>query len=199
MKHKMKSQIEAIVIGASAGGIQAISTILSGLPASFQLPIIIVLHIPSSHPSTLSKLFKNIVKIDVKEAEEKENIKRGTIYFASPGYHLLIEKDHTFSFSNEAPVYFSRPSIDVTFESAAWTYGEKLVALLLTGANQDGANGLRIIKESGGTTIVQDPAGAEQPEMPRSGLPYVLPENIMSLNQISEYLLKAGQESGKML
>ncbi len=199
MKTSGSCRSEAIVIGASAGGIRALGTILSDLPANFSLPIIIVLHIPSSHPSTLSNVFRSMVKLEVKEAEEKEIIKGGTIYFAPPGYHLLIEKDHSFSLSNEEPVCFSRPSIDVTFESAAWIYEKKLIGLLLTGANEDGSYGMKKIKESGGTTIVQDPTGAEHQEMPRSALPYVLPENIMNLNQIATYLVKRDQQIGKRI
>lgn len=197
MKASEDQKIQAIVIGASAGGIHALSTILSDLPASFSLPIIVVLHIPSSHPSTLPQVFKGLVKLEVKEAEEKEKIKAGTIYFAPPGYHLLIEKDHTFSFSNEEPVCFSRPSIDVTFESAAWTYERHLLGLLLTGANTDGSNGMKKILKYGGTTMIQNPTDADYPEMPRSAQPYVLPENILGLQQIAAYLVKTDQQIRK--
>lgn len=180
---------KAIVIGASAGGIQALRKILSLLPDNYSHAIIIVLHISAAHRSTLPEVFKGIVNLPVKEAQEKEDILSGTIYFAPPGYHLLIESDHTFSLSNEEPVYFSRPSIDVTFESAAYVYGKGLTAILLTGASQDGAMGLKKVKELGGSTIIQDPKSAEHSEMPRSGIPYVDPENIMTLDQISKHLV----------
>lgn len=186
----MKQHTDAIVMGASAGGIQALIQVLQFLPLGYFIPIIIVLHIPSAHRSTLTDVFKNVVKLPVKEAEEKEPIKHGTIYFAPPGYHLLIEDDHTFSLSNEEPVNFSRPSIDVTFQSAADAYGRNLLGILLTGANSDGAEGLKKIRDRGGNTIIQDPNSAEQAEMPTAGLPYVKPENIMSLDQIGHYLTK---------
>lgn len=185
--------MKAVVIGASAGGIHALRKILSLLPDTYSFPIIIVLHVSASHRSTLPEVFKGIVKLPVKEAQEKEDIIGGTIYFAPPGYHLLIESDHTFSLSNEEPVYFSRPSIDVTFESAAYVYGKNLSGILLTGASQDGAMGLKKIKEFGGNTVIQDPKSAEHSEMPRSGIPYVKAENIMTLDQISQYLVMKDQ------
>ncbi len=189
MNRNKEIELRAVVLGASAGGIQALIKILSLLPENYSLPIIIVLHISDAHPSTLPAVFKGIVRLPVKEAQEKDEILRGTIYFAPPGYHLLIESDYTFSLSNEEPVFFSRPSIDVTFESAAYVYGKNLTGILLTGANQDGAMGLKTIKGLGGRTIIQDPKSAEHSEMPASGIPYVKPENIMTLDQISQYLV----------
>jgi two-component system chemotaxis response regulator CheB len=189
MNREKEIKSGAVVIGASAGGIQALIKILSLLPDTYSLPIIIVLHISDAHQSTLPAVFKGIVKLPVKEAQEKEEILGGTIYFAPPGYHLLIESDHTFSLSNEEPVFFSRPSINVTFESAAYVYGKNLTGILLTGASQDGAMGLKKIKELGGSTIIQDPKSAEHSEMPSSGIPYVKPENIMTLDLISKYLV----------
>jgi two-component system chemotaxis response regulator CheB len=185
-----KENWQAVVIGASSGGIKALGKILPALPASYSIPIIIVIHLPDDKPSLLTGVFRNKVKLKVKEADEKEEIVGGTIYFAPPGYHLLVEKNKTFSLSNEKAVLFSRPSIDVLFESAADTYGQGLVGILLTGANEDGALGLKKIKEAGGLTLIQNPASAEEKRMPNSGLPYVLFENILSLKKITNFLTK---------
>lgn len=179
---------KAIVIGASTGGIKAVLQILSQLHEAYSFPIIIIIHISTRQPSQLSLVFQKKTKMTVKDAEEKEVIKNKTIYFAPAGYHLLIESDKSFSFSNEGPVNFSIPSIDVLFISAADTYRENLVGILLTGNSFDGAKGLEKIKITGGVTIVQNPDEAEYSLMPQSGLPYVLTENIMNLNQIVHYL-----------
>ncbi|HXH75903.1 MAG TPA: chemotaxis protein CheB [Bacteriovoracaceae bacterium] len=179
---------EAIVIGTSAGGIKALEKILSGLPATFSLPIIVVLHISAEYPSQLAELFRNKISLGTKEAEEKDLIKKGMVYFAPPGYHLLIEKDKSFSLTTEAPVHFSRPSIDVMFDSAADAFGEGLVGIILTGASRDGALGLRKIKEAGGLTVVQQPDTAEEPLMPKSALPYVNQEYVLDLKSIASLL-----------
>ena len=142
-----KQKIEAIVIGASAGGIDALEIILTSLPESFSLPIIVVLHLPPDDPSILPQVFSHKIKMKVLEANEKELLNAGTVYFAPPAHHLLIEKNKTFSLTVESPVFFSRPSIDILFKSAADVYGKALVGILLTGANQDGALGLKKIKE----------------------------------------------------
>jgi two-component system chemotaxis response regulator CheB len=188
-KNSRLSQVEAIVIGASAGGIVALLEIFPHLPADFHIPIIFVLHLPASVPSLLADVFEKKIKLKIKEADEKEPIFPGTIYYAPAGYHLLIEADKTFSLSTEDPVCFSRPSIDVLFESAASSYKNKLVGILLTGANTDGSLGLKRIKELGGLTIIQDPNEAAISLMPESARPYVRPENILTLKKITSFLL----------
>ncbi|MDD4972714.1 MAG: chemotaxis protein CheB [Bacteriovorax sp.] len=181
-------KIEAVVIGTSAGGIEALEKILSVLSESYPLPIIIVLHLPAGKPSLLPEVFKHKVKLKVKEAAEKESIKPGIIYFAPPGHHLIIEKNKTFSLTLDEPILFSRPSIDVLFKSAAQTFGESLLGILLTGASEDGAMGLKNIKENGGLVIVQNPTSAEIPVMPAAGLPYASPDCVLSLDQIADFL-----------
>lgn len=183
----MKSN-KAVVIGASTGGIKALLKILPELQEAYSFPVIIIIHISAKQPSQLPKVFQEKTKMLVKEAAEKEKINNKTIYFAPAGYHLLVESDETFSLSNDAPVNYSIPSIDVLFTSAADTYKSNLVGILLTGNSPDGANGLEKIKHAGGTTIIQNPDEAEFPIMPQSGLPYVSTENIMTLNQIVHYL-----------
>lgn len=183
-------RIEAVVLGASAGGLHALLQVLADLPKSFRLPLIAVLHLPDKRESQLAEIFRQRLSITVGEAVEKETIAPATLYFASPGYHLSIESDRTFSLSCEEPVHYSRPSIDVLMESAADTYGASLAGILLTGANSDGAEGLAKIKNKGGLTIIQDPAEAEAVAMPQAGIRRLAPDYILRLNDIRSLLLE---------
>jgi two-component system chemotaxis response regulator CheB len=180
---------QAVAIGSSAGGINALKTILPQLPADFPAAIFIVQHISPSSESYMAKFLNNISKIEVKEADEKEEIKPGVAYVAPPNYHLLIEEDFTLSLSVEAKVNYSRPSIDVTFETAALAYGKNLIGIVLTGANSDGAYGLKTIKNSGGYTIVQNPEEAESSVMPLSAIKVVKPHKVLKLNEIAEHIM----------
>ena len=146
--------IEAIVVGGSAGALHALAAILPALPPSFSIPMALVLHMARERPSYLAELLGAKCALPVKEAEDKEPIAPAMIYLAPPNYHLLIEKERCFSLSVDAPVNYSRPAIDVLFESAAEAYGSALAGLLLSGANEDGASGLARIKKAGGTTLV---------------------------------------------
>ncbi|BCG27525.1 chemotaxis protein CheB [Pseudomonas tohonis] len=179
---------DAVVVGASAGGVEALLTVFSGLPAGYGLPLVCVLHLPESRDSLLADLFGRRLALRVKEAQDKEDLRPGTLYFAPPGYHLSIESDHSFSLSREEPLHYSRPSIDVLFESAADSYQERLVGVLLTGANQDGAAGLAAIKRAGGLSIVQDPAEAQVPTMPEAALASHVPDYILPLRGIRALL-----------
>lgn len=179
---------EAVVIGASAGALEALSTILPMLAEEFNLPIMIVVHVPPDRQSVLSELFVAKCQLAVKEAEDKEPIAGGTIYFAPPDYHLLVEKDKCLALSSDEPVLYSRPSIDVLFESAADAYGSGLVGIVLTGANQDGAKGLQAIVEAGGTALVQEPQGAYAPAMPEAAILSVPTADVLSLDQIAARL-----------
>jgi len=179
---------EAIVIGASAGALEALSVILPALPATFDLPIFVVVHVPPDKKSILAELFDAKCKVKVREAEDKEPIAGGTVYFATADYHLLVEADKTLSLSNDEPVLYSRPSIDVLFESAADAYGPGLIALMLTGANQDGAQGLKTVVQAGGTAIVQTPEGAYAAAMPEAAIAAAPSARVLSLKEISLYL-----------
>ncbi len=179
---------KAVAIGSSAGGINALKTILPQLPENFQAAIFIIQHISPSSESYMAKFLDNISAIRVKEADEKEKIMPGTAYVAPPNYHLLIEEDFTLSLSVEAKVNYSRPSIDVTFETAALAYGNQLIGIVLTGANSDGAKGLKIIKDAGGLTIVQDPGEAESSIMPLSAIDTADPHKVLKLNEIAAFL-----------
>ena len=186
--------IEAVVIGASAGGVQALLTVLADLPRSFHLPLIVVLHLPEGRDSQLAEIFQYRLPIEVREAADKETILPGTLYFAGPDYHLLVEMDRTFSLSSEEPLHYSRPSINVLMESAADAYGPALAGILLTGANEDGATGMARIKQQGGLTVVQDPTEAAVPTMPEAAIRRQAPDFILKLAGIRDFLLKFDRE-----
>ena len=188
--HTSTQSIEAVVIGASAGGVQALLTVLADLPRSFRLPLIVVLHLPEGRDSHLAEIFQYRLPIEVREAADKETILPGTLYFAGPDYHLLVEMDRTFSLSSEEPLHYSRPSINVLMESAADAYGPALAGILLTGANEDGATGMARIKQQGGLTVVQDPAEAAVPTMPEAAIRRQAPDFILTLASIRDFLLK---------
>ena len=184
--------IEAVVIGASAGGFEALLAILKGLPASYAVPLVAVLHLPGNHESRLAELFGYRLSVQVREARDKESLAPGTLYFAPSGYHLSIENDHSFSLSCEDRVSYARPSIDVLFSSAADAYGKSLAGILLTGANYDGAAGLAGMQVAGGLTIVQDPASAEVPTMPEAAIRRMTPDLILPLAEIHSLLRRLG-------
>ncbi len=179
----------AVVIGASAGAIDALCVILPALPASFPQPVLVVVHIPANRQSMLAELFRSRCALLVKEAEDKEIILPGTIYFAPSDYHLLVEPDFTISLSSDEPVLYSRPAIDVLFQSAADAYGDSLTGIILTGANSDGALGLKAVAKAGGMTLVQDPATAQGTAMPRAALAACPGTRPLSLNEIAAILV----------
>ncbi len=183
-------RVDAIVVGASAGGVEALLKIFRPLRKGFKLPIIAVLHVPDERRSLLAEVFGSHLEIPVKEADDKEVIAPGTLYFAAPGYHLSVEADLTLSFSQEERVYHSRPSIDILFESAADAYDAKLAGVLLTGANNDGAKGMARIKEYGGLTVVQDPAQALARTMPDAALALHTPDFLLPLPDIGLLLVE---------
>ena len=185
MKHELPADFafaaEAVAIGASAGGIDALLVLLEGMPAAMRAPIVIVLHLPEQHESRLPQVFGSRLAVPVKEAEPHAPVEPGTVYFAPPGYHLLVEDDHSFSLSCDPPVLFSRPSIDVLLESCAEAWRERLVGIVLTGANEDGALGLARIAAAGGLTAVQDPAEAPHKAMPEAAIAAAHPDYVLPL------------------
>ena len=178
----------AVVIGASAGAIDALGAILPALPADYPLPVLVVVHVPAHRQSMLAELFGGRCALTVKEAEDKESVLPGTIYFAPSDYHLLVEPDFTLSLSSDEPILFSRPAIDVLFQSAADAYGDGLTGIILTGANSDGAEGLRAVLASGGTGFVQDPESAQGAAMPRAALAACPGARSASLVDIASHL-----------
>jgi two-component system, chemotaxis family, protein-glutamate methylesterase/glutaminase len=184
----------AVVIGVSAGGMNALGKILPALPQDFPLPVIIVQHVSPSSDNYMVRHFNSHSQVTVKEADEKEQISPGVVYFAPPNYHLLIEEDRTFSLSTEGRVNYSRPSVDVLFESALDAYCSGLIGIILTGANNDGSKGLKKIKDCGGLAIVQDPATAEVPAMPEAALKLTRPDHILKLEDIAPMLIKLARK-----
>lgn len=176
--------IDAIAIGASAGGVEALTHVLPAMPARVGVAVFVVLHLPRERPSILASLMGARCAVPVREAEDKEPIVEGTIYVAPPDYHLLVERDGSLALSFDAPVNYSRPSIDVLLESAADAYGARLAGVVMTGANQDGALGLRAIARAGGVTIVQDPETAMVDAMPRAALAQGAVDHVLSLDGI---------------
>lgn len=175
------ASVEAVAIGASAGGIDALFTLLRGLQPPFRGSVMIVLHLPEDHESRLVEVFAARLAIDVEEARPGATIAAGRIYFAPPGYHLLVEADRRFALSCDPPVLYSRPSIDVLMESCADVYGPGLAGLVLTGANEDGARGLAAVKAAGGLTAVQDPEEAQHPTMPLAAIAAAAPDFVLPL------------------
>lgn len=184
----MKHHYEAVVVGVSAGGFKALRVFLSSLHTTLPAPIIIVQHRMASPDNYLVTYLDSRCHHTVKEAEEKECIKEGIIYIAPADYHLLVEKDKTFSLSVDEFVCFARPSVDVLFETAAAAYKEKLVAIILTGANSDGSAGMRNVKAQGGLTITQDPDTAESPIMPLAAIATNSVDFILELEDIPLFL-----------
>ncbi len=183
-----------VVIGVSTGGTKALKTVLQFLPLESTLSIIVVMHRHKDTDGYLEQSLDNACKIPVKQADEKEEIRAGVVYVAPPNYHLLIEDDGTFSMTVEEAVNYARPSIDVVFESAAGVYGQCLVGIVLTGANDDGSRGLKKIKDAGGLTIVQSPETSEAADMPRAAIAAANPDYILPLEKIGELLRKLESE-----
>jgi two-component system chemotaxis response regulator CheB len=176
------SLIDAVVIGCSAGGLQALQQILACLPTDLGVAIVIVSHAGPESLSLLPEIIGHHCRLPVSEAEEREPVLPGRIYFAPPNYHLLIEPDRTFRLSVDAPVCHVRPAADVLFISAADVYRRRLAGLVLTGANADGARGLRAIADAGGMCLVQDPETAVADAMPRAALIAVPDAKVLRLD-----------------
>jgi two-component system, chemotaxis family, protein-glutamate methylesterase/glutaminase len=185
----LRGRIEAIVIGASAGGVEALGLLLPALPAKFRPALLIVLHLPRERPSLLVEIYEKRCALPIREADDKEPIEPGTIYFAPPDYHMLVERNRQIALSTDEPVHFSRPSVDVLFESAADVYADRLLGVILTGANEDGAAGLHAIHRAGGVTVVQQPESAKVPLMVVSALQRNPADFVLSLPQIAELLV----------
>lgn len=184
----LPSRIDAVVIGASAGAVEALAVLLPALPASFRPALLIVVHLPRERPSLLVDIFQRRCAVPIREADDKEPVEPGTVYFAPPDYHMLVEKSRQIALSADEPINYSRPSIDVLFESAADAYGDRLLGIILTGANDDGAAGLHAVHRAGGLTVVQQPDSAEVPVMVVSALQRGPADFILPLSEIAALL-----------
>jgi two-component system, chemotaxis family, protein-glutamate methylesterase/glutaminase len=178
---------DLVVVGTSWGGLAALRRLVAGLPDTFLMALAIVQHRHKDSDHLLRTLLQERSALEVCEVEDKMPLEHGRIYVAPPDYHTLVEPGH-FSLSTEAPVRYSRPSIDVTFRSAADSYGHRTVGIVLTGANADGAQGLRVISDRGGMAIIQDPATAESPTMPSAAVRAVPRARVMPLDGIIAFL-----------
>lgn len=175
---------EAVVIGASAGAVDALSTVLPALSPKADIPFIIVVHIPPDMRSLLVDIFSSRCALPVRAPLDKQPVEPG-VWIAGPDYHLLVETDRHFAVSVDPPVNFSRPSVDVLFESAADAYGSALIAVVLTGASRDGARGARKIRDAGGLVLVQDPAEADVDIMPKAAIAEASPQFIAPLRELA--------------
>lgn len=179
-----------VVIGVSTGGLEALSTILGGLPGDFPLPLLIVQHLGADSGDALARLLNQRSRLRVKEADDGETVAPGTAYLAPPNYHLLVERTGRLALSVDPPVSFARPSADVLFESAADCFGPGVIGVVLTGANSDGSRGLKAIKARGGLAIIQHPDDAESPDMPRAALSEVQADHVVRLAELADLLIR---------
>ncbi len=181
-------RLRYVAIGTSAGGVDALLTLLPLFKKPSDLSVLFVLHLPASGPNLIPSLLSDRCDFVIKEAESGEAVLPETIYMAPPDYHLSLETNGTVSLSTEELVNFSRPSIDVLFESVAHAAKDQALGILLTGANEDGARGLKLIHDRKGVTIVQDPGDADFPTMPAAALAYIEPDLTVSLEELKEVL-----------
>lgn len=188
------NKYELIVIGTSAGGLHALTSILSELPKNYPIPILIVQHRMASNTSMLEDVLQSKCRLKIKQADEKLVIEHGVAYIAPADYHMLVEQNGTISLSCDEKVCYSRPSVDVLFESASFAYREKLLGIILTGANADGSMGVRSIRYHGGSTIVQEPSEAPYSMMPQSAIDIHCVDLVMPLQEIALYLKRLGGE-----
>lgn len=180
--------IDLVIIGGSAGAVEVLQHLMTGLTTAFRPAMAVVLHLPPDSRGVLHELLAAPTRPPMKLAEDKEPLTPGTVYFAAPGYHLLLESGGTFALSLDEPVHFSRPSIDVLLESAAEAYGARTLGIVLSGANADGAEGLQAIAEAGGIAVVQKPSCAEVPTMPEAALRACTNSHVADVAEIAALL-----------
>lgn len=181
-------EIEAVVIGGSAGVLDVLRVLLAALPRDLRVPVVIVVHLPARTPTLLHESLAAMSCIPMQQVDDKEPLKGGRVYFAAPDYHLLIERDRCAALSLDEPVLYSRPSIDVLFQTASDAYGAALLSILLTGASADGAEGSFAVHRAGGVTVVQDPATSEALLMPQSALDMFTPDFVLAPADIAALL-----------
>jgi two-component system, chemotaxis family, protein-glutamate methylesterase/glutaminase len=182
------NRLKIVVVGTSLGGLEALGTLLAGLPREFPLPVAVVQHRAADGKDAIGPLLQARSALPVREVEDKERILPGCIYLAPRDYHLLVDDD-SFALSTDAPVNAARPSIDVLFESAAETYGPGAIGVILTGASEDGARGAARIKQHYGLVVAQDPATAEAPTAPRAAIDASTVDTVLPLEEIAPFLV----------
>ncbi|MNJ97989.1 Chemotaxis response regulator protein-glutamate methylesterase [compost metagenome] len=191
------SNCKVLIIGGSAGSLEVLMKLLPNLRGTLSFAIVFVLHRKNTKDATLEELIAIKTNISVKEVEDKTSFLPGYIYIAPPDYHLLFEKNNVLSLDTSEKVNYSRPSIDVSFESVAEVYGSSLIAILLSGANADGTNGLLAVKKAGGTTIVQNPDTAQMPFMPQNAITYVNPDYILDVDEMLHFIASINSKNNE--
>ena len=184
----MPTRPHAIVIGVSSGGVEALGVLLPALPAALRAAVMVVLHLPPDRASLLTTIFTKTCALAVKEAEDKEDVQAGVVYFAPPDYHLLVDRGPQLALSYDPPVQFSRPAIDPLFQTAADVYGKRLWGVVLTGSSEDGADGLAAVHRAGGRCFVQDPHTALSETMPAAALARVPQATVLDLPRLAARL-----------
>lgn len=187
-ENSLNRKYDVLVFGGSAGSLEVLLKLLSGLESPIYFAIIIVIHRKNSYDSTLQDLLTSKTNIPVQEIEDKDRMVPGNIYLAPADYHLLVEQDHTFSLDASEKINFSRPSIDVTFQSVAEVFQSATASFLLSGANSDGTDGLKAIQLAGGTTIAQDPVSAQVPFMPQHAIVNTSIDFVFDLTQMLDFI-----------
>jgi two-component system chemotaxis response regulator CheB len=182
-----------VVIGGSAGAIDALQHLLPELPRS-PAAFAVVLHLSPSHPSLLADVLGSYTPMPVREAVDKLPLGPGELVVAPPDYHMLVERDFTVALSRDAPLSFSRPAIDPLFESAAHAFGRRTIAVLLSGGNNDGAAGLRAVRAAGGRVAIQDPGTSSNPQMPLAGITACVPDVTLAPSILGRWLARAIEE-----
>jgi two-component system chemotaxis response regulator CheB len=189
----MMQNYKIVVVGVSAGGLEALSAVIPSLPGDFPLPVVVVQHRRPDSDDFLAVRLDEQSPLPVKEADDKEPLRPGTVYLAPADHHILIEQGGTLALSLDERVSHSRPSIDVLFDSAADVYENKVIGVVMTGANSDGSQGLKHIKQCGGLAVVQDPACAEADCMPREAIKATRVDRVLALEKIAPFLMKCCQ------
>jgi len=186
-----------VVMGVSAGGMNALSIVIPSLPRDFSLPVVVVQHVHMDSDGFLANFLDDTSAVHVKEADDKDPLRGMTTYIAPADYHLLIEASGLLSLSVDDPHNHSRPSIDVLFDSAAEVFANQVIGVVLTGANEDGSQGLKRIKTAGGLAIVQNPATAESSVMPQAAIEATNVDWVLELNEIGPFLVSCCADSSR--
>jgi two-component system, chemotaxis family, protein-glutamate methylesterase/glutaminase len=189
---------DVVAIAASAGGLRAISAVVSRLPATFAAPVVVVQHLDPRHRSLIAEILDRVTPLTVRQAEEAEVLQPGTVYIAPPDRHLLLNADNTLSLTQSELVHFVRPSADLLFESVAASHRNRAIAVVLTGTGSDGAMGVRAIKKMGGTVIVQDKATSEFFGMPNAAIQSGAVDFTLPLDEIAPALVTLVQGAGEI-
>lgn len=187
----LRHDLDAIVIGGSAGGVRALHALLTRLPVDFEVPVLVVLHLPRDRPSQIAELLNAHCALPVREALDKMPLEKGVVVFAPPDYHLLVEDASSLALSMDEAVLFSRPAIDPLFISAAAVFSHRLLAILLTGASADGSEGVAAVRRAGGTVWIQQPDDAVASYMPAAALAHAGAEAVLTLKELCERMAAA--------